>query len=107
MTGCCSSSVEWSKQNLADSVQEAHNLRLRDVNEGRDYPAPVGTVERSARWFGAGFPDYPWMFATDGEYTAFAAVAAGQFDTAKAAPAGAARHQRARQRRAAARSCTR
>jgi hypothetical protein len=76
------SSVEWSKQNLADSVQESHNLQLRDVNEGRDYPPPVGTL-RSARWYGAGFPDYPWMFATDGEYTAFAAVAAGQFEPAK------------------------
>ncbi|MFG1818135.1 glycogen debranching protein [Kribbella sp. NPDC049174] len=75
-------SVEWSKQNLADSVQEARNLRIRDVNEGKDYPAPVGTVE-AARWFGAGFPDYPWIFATDGEYMAFAAVAAGQFDTVK------------------------
>jgi hypothetical protein len=75
-------SVEWSKQNLADSVQEAHNLKIRDVNEGKDYPAPVGTVD-TARWFGAGFPDYPWLFATDGEYTAFAAVAAGQFDTVK------------------------
>ena len=29
---------------------------------------------------GAGFPDYPWMFATDGEYTAFASVAVGQFE---------------------------
>jgi hypothetical protein len=75
-------SVEWSKQNLADSVQEARNLQIRDVNEGKDYPAPAGTVP-TARWFGAGFPDYPWLFATDGEYTAFAAVAAGQFDTVK------------------------
>jgi hypothetical protein len=75
-------SVEWSKQNLADSVQESRNLQLRDVNEGRDYPAPAGTL-RSARWYGAGFPDYPWLFATDGEYTAYAAVAAGQFEPAK------------------------
>ena len=75
-------SVEWSKQNLADSVQEARNLRIRDVNEGKDYPAPAGTVG-TARWFGAGFPDYPWLFATDGEYTAYAAVAAGQFSTVK------------------------
>ncbi|TDD44748.1 glycogen debranching protein [Kribbella antibiotica] len=76
-------SVEWSKQNLADSVQEARDLQIRDVNEGKDYPAPVGTVG-TARWFGAGFPDYPWLFATDGEYTSYAAVAAGQFDTVKA-----------------------
>ncbi|MFF0264753.1 glycogen debranching protein [Kribbella sp. NPDC004536] len=75
-------SVEWSKQNLADSVQQANNLQIRDVNEGKDYPASLGTVP-TARWFGAGFPDYPWLFATDGEYTAFAAVAAGQFDTVK------------------------
>ncbi len=75
-------SVEWSKQNLADSVQEARNLRIRDVNEGKAYPTPAGTVG-TARWFGAGFPDYPWLFATDGEYTSFAAVAAGQFDTVK------------------------
>lgn len=75
-------SVEWSKQNLADSVQEARNLQIRDVNEGKAYPAPSGTVD-VARWFGAGFPDYPWLFATDGEYTSYAAVAAGQFDTVK------------------------
>ncbi|HEY3555835.1 MAG TPA: glycogen debranching protein [Kribbella sp.] len=75
-------SVEWSKQNLADSVQQANDLQIRDVNEGKDFPAPAGTVQ-TARWFGAGFPDYPWLFATDGEYTAFAAVAAGQFDTVK------------------------
>ncbi|HEY0450883.1 hypothetical protein [Actinophytocola sp.] len=76
-------SVEWSKQNLADSVQEAHDLKLRDVDEGRAYPAPAGTLDE-ARWYGAGFPDYPWMFGTDGEYTAFAAVAAGQFEPIKA-----------------------
>ena len=38
----------------------------------------MGTVAH-ARWFAAGYPDYPWIFATDGEYTAFAAVAVGQF----------------------------
>jgi hypothetical protein len=31
------------------------------------------------RWLGARWPDYTWLFGTDGEYTAFAAVAAGQF----------------------------
>jgi hypothetical protein len=76
-------SVDWSKQNLADSVQESHNLELRDVDEGKAYPEPSGTLDE-ARFYGAGFPDYPWMFGTDGEYTAFAAVAAGQFDPIKA-----------------------
>ena len=76
-------SIDWSKQNLADSVQEAHDLELRDTDEGRAYPPPVGTLAK-ARWFGAGFPDYPWLFGTDGEYTAYAAVAAGQFEPIKA-----------------------
>ncbi|GLZ02842.1 hypothetical protein Acsp03_03090 [Actinomadura sp. NBRC 104412] len=76
-------SVEWSKQNLADSVQEARDLRIRVTREGRRFPAPAGTVNR-ARWYGAGWPDYPWLFGTDGEYTAFAAVPAGQFDAIKA-----------------------
>nr|MBA2769982.1 glycogen debranching protein [Sporichthyaceae bacterium] len=76
-------SIEWSKQNLADSVQEAHDLQLRPVKEGREYPAPTGTLAK-ARWLGAGWPDYPWLFGTDGEYTAFASVAMGQFADIKA-----------------------
>ena len=72
-------SIEWSKQNLADSVQEATGLRLRITKEGREYPAPAGTLAR-ARWLGAGWPDFPWLFGTDGEYSAFPAVAAGQFE---------------------------
>jgi hypothetical protein len=71
-------SIRWSKQNLADSVQESHNLRLRWVDAGRQFPQPVGTLAK-ARWLGAGWPDYPWIFGTDGEYTAFASVAMGQF----------------------------
>jgi hypothetical protein len=72
--------IDWSKQNLADSVQVAEDLDLRDVDEGRAYPPPLGRLDR-ARWLGAGWPDYPWLFGTDGEYTAFANVAVGQFET--------------------------
>ena len=72
--------IEWSKQNLADSVQSADDLKVRFTDEGRQYPPPAGTVPH-ARFFGAGFPDYPWLFATDGEFTAFASVGAGQFET--------------------------
>ncbi|NJC86647.1 glycogen debranching protein [Planosporangium mesophilum] len=75
-------SVEWSKQNLADSVQASRDLKVFASREGKQYPPPAGTVAE-ARWIGAGWPDYPWLFATDGEYTAFAAVAAGQFDAVK------------------------
>ncbi len=71
-------SIEWSKQNLADSVQKSRDLELREVQEGTAYPAPAGTLQR-AHWLGAGWPDYPWLFGTDGEYTAFASVAMGQF----------------------------
>ncbi|HEX6254862.1 MAG TPA: hypothetical protein VFZ70_03530 [Euzebyales bacterium] len=76
-------SVEWSKQNLLASDQIATDLQLRSTNAGQNFPAPEGTVEQ-ARWLGAGWPDYPWIFGTDGEYTAFASVAMGQFDAIKA-----------------------
>ncbi|MCW2811889.1 MAG: hypothetical protein JWP61_2347 [Friedmanniella sp.] len=75
-------SVAWSKQMLAASVQESTDVHLRVVNAGKAYPKPTATL-RSMRWLGAGFPDYPWLFGTDGEYTAYAAVAAGQFGPIK------------------------
>jgi hypothetical protein len=74
--------IEWGKQNIADLTQRADRLRIRDVDEGRAYPPALGTVER-ARWIGAGYPDYPWAFATDAEYTAFASVTVGQFAAIK------------------------
>lgn len=74
--------IDWSKQNLADSVQSAADLQLRVTNEGSEYPAPAGELD-DARFFGAGFPDYQWLFATDGEYTAHASVAVGQFGPTK------------------------
>jgi hypothetical protein len=71
-------SIAWGKQNLADLTLSARNLKIRWTNQGKQFPAPLGTVKK-ATWIGAGYPDYPWMFATDAEYTAFAAVAMGQF----------------------------
>ena len=70
--------VDWGKQNILDLTRSAQDLQIRWTDQGRQFPPPEGTVPR-ARWVGAGFPDYPWMFATDGEYTAFASVAVGQF----------------------------
>ena len=75
-------SVAWSKQMLAASEQQVKDVQLRVVNAGQAYPPPVGTL-KSMRWLGAGWPDYSWLFGTDGEYTAFAAVAAGQFGPIK------------------------
>jgi hypothetical protein len=71
--------VDWGKQNILDLTRVAEDLQVRWLDQGREYTEPLGTVDR-ARWVGAGFPDYPWMFATDGEYTAFASVAVGQFE---------------------------
>jgi hypothetical protein len=75
--------IEWGKQNLADLTQRAENLQIRWTNQGKQFPAPLGTVPK-ATWIGAGFPDYPWIFGTDAEYTAFAAVSLGQFEAIKA-----------------------
>jgi hypothetical protein len=75
-------SVTWSKQDLADLTQQADNLLIRRTEEGTVYPPPAGSVP-SIRFEGAGFPDYPWMFATDQEYAMFALLAAGQFATAE------------------------
>jgi hypothetical protein len=74
--------IDWGKQNLADLTQTASDLQIRWTNQGKQFPAPLGAVPH-VRFFGAGYPDYPWLFATDGEYTNFAAVALGQFEAAK------------------------
>jgi hypothetical protein len=79
--------IDWGKQNLADLTQDVgaprgQPLEIRETNAGTNYPPPVGTVPRM-HFVGAGFVDYPWLFATDGEYTAFASVAVGQFPAIK------------------------
>jgi hypothetical protein len=75
--------VDWGKQNLADLTQTAKNLQIRYTNQGTQDPPSMGSVP-SVTFYGAGYPDYPWLFATDGEYTSFAAVAYGQFETIEA-----------------------
>ena len=75
-------SIDWSKQNLADSVQVAEDLQIRETKEGSQYLQPEGTIDQ-VRFLGAGFPDYPWLFGTDGEFTAFASVGVGQFEPIK------------------------
>lgn len=75
-------SIDWSKQNLADAVQYVEDAQIRETNAGEKYPKPEGTLEEM-RFLGAGFPDYPWLFGTDGEYTVFASIAAGQYEPIK------------------------
>jgi len=75
--------IEWGKQNLADLTQavggaQGQPLQVRATNAGVAYPPPAGTVPQLS-FIGAGYADYPWLFATDGEYTAYAGVAVGQF----------------------------
>jgi hypothetical protein len=74
--------VDWGKQNIADLTQQANDLEIRWTDQGKQFPAPSGTVDKVG-WIGAGYPDYPWIFGTDAEYTAFAAVSVGQFDAIK------------------------
>ena len=74
-------SIEWGKQNLRDLTQVATDVDLRWTNEGAVWE-PTGALDRM-RWVGAGFPDYPWLFGVDGEYTAHASVTVGQFGPIK------------------------
>jgi hypothetical protein len=76
-------SIDWGKQNIADLTRTADNLQVRWTNQGKQFPAPLGTVPE-ATWIGAGLPDYPWLFGTDAEYTAFASVSVGQFEAIEA-----------------------
>ena len=74
-------SIEWGKQNLADLTQTAKDLDIRWTNEGTQWTHEGDVPE--VTWVGAGFPDYPWLFATDGQYTAHASVTLGQFEAIK------------------------
>ena len=91
--------IDWGKQNLADLTQTATDLQIRLIDQGKQFPAPLGHRHAASRWFGAGYPDYPWIFATDGEYTAFAARRARPVRGDQGPPARAARHLRDPQRR--------
>jgi glycogen debranching enzyme len=72
---------DWAKLNMADLRRTVVDAELRDVDEGRAFPDPVAELD-SMTGVGAGFPDYPWLFGTDGAYTSFPLVVSGQWDTA-------------------------
>jgi glycogen debranching enzyme len=71
---------DWGKLNMADLTRTVTDAKIRDVDEGRAYPNPVATMDLTG--IGAGYPDYPWYFGTDGAYTAYPLVASGQWETA-------------------------
>jgi hypothetical protein len=77
---------DWAKLNLADMRRVVTNAQIQDTQngafQGTIYPPLLATYALLSG-FGAGFPDYPWYFGTDGAYTVFPLVAAGQFQAAR------------------------
>jgi glycogen debranching enzyme len=76
---------DWGKLNLADMRRIVRNVMVQDSMEGTagTYPAKILKVIPFLSGFGAGYPDYPWFFGTDGAYTTFPLAAVGQWDEAK------------------------
>jgi hypothetical protein len=75
---------DWAKLNLADMRRIVQNMEVRDTQEGTVYPSPINPVPIPfVSGFGAGYPDYPWFFGTDGAYTTFGLSAVGQWNEAK------------------------
>jgi hypothetical protein len=72
----------WAKLNLADMSRTVLNAEIRDTQEGTVYPPPIAEFP-ILTGFGAGYPDYPWFFGTDGCYTTFGLTATGQWETAE------------------------
>jgi len=76
---------DWGKLNLADMRRTVRNMMVQDSMEGKagTYPATILGVVPVVSGFGAGYPDYPWFFGTDGAYTTFSLSAVGQWQEAK------------------------
>ena len=74
---------DWGKLNLADMRRTVRDVMVRDTKEGTVYPSPLMPSFPALSGFGAGYPDYPWFFGTDGAYTTFSLAAVGQWEEAK------------------------
>jgi hypothetical protein len=74
---------DWGKLNLADMRRTVRNMMVRDTMEGTVYPQPLTPTFPLLSGFGAGYPDYPWFFGTDGAYSTFSLAAVGQWEEAK------------------------
>jgi glycogen debranching enzyme len=72
----------WAKFNLADMRRFVTAAQIRDTMEGTVYPAPLAFFAFLSG-FGAGYPDYPWFFGTDGAFTTYGLTATGQWNEAK------------------------
>jgi hypothetical protein len=71
----------WAKLNLADMDRTVLDAKIRDTKEGTVYPSPIAEFP-FLKGSGAGYPDYPWYFGTDGSYTVFPLTVAGQWESA-------------------------
>ena len=74
---------DWGKLNLADMRRTVRDMMVRDTKEGTIYPNPLRPTIPVLSGFGAGYPDYPWFFGTDGAYSIFSLAAIGQWEEAK------------------------
>jgi hypothetical protein len=74
---------DWGKLNLADMRRTVRDMMVRDTMEGTVYPSPLTPTFPVLSGFGAGYPDYPWFFGTDGAYSTFSLAAVGQWQEAK------------------------
>ena len=74
---------DWGKLNLADMQRTVRDVMVRDTMEGTVYPSPLTPSFDVLSGFGAGYPDYPWFFGTDGAYSIFSLSALGQWQEAK------------------------
>ena len=74
---------DWGKLNLADMRRTVRNVMVRDTMEGTVYPSPLTPTFPVLSGFGAGYPDYPWFFGTDGAYSTFSLAAVGLWEEAK------------------------
>jgi hypothetical protein len=74
---------DWGKLNLADMQRTVRDVMVRDTMEGTVYPTPLTPSFPVLSGFGAGYPDYPWFFGTDGAYSTFSLSAIGQWQEAK------------------------
>jgi hypothetical protein len=71
----------WAKLSLADMRRTVLDAEIRDTKEGTVYDPPIAEFQL-LNGFGAGYPDYPWYFGTDGSYTVFPLTVAGQWESA-------------------------
>ena len=74
---------DWGKLNLADMQRTVRDVMVRDTMEGTVYPTPLTPSFPVLSGFGAGYPDYPWFFGTDGAYSTFSLSSVGQWEEAK------------------------